>query len=346
MVLDNNTNDISNLIGMSGLLNSSEIDNSIKPKTIEKELIQNTLELDTFKQDELLNYNPINEYNSIFESLIDQSSNNNYDNMDKSDKNNSGSDENDSDNADNDYSINDYSNDNYSNDNYSTNNDADDSEIDNLINYTQQNNSYDRNSFAYKLTEEQQNQKFVDRVLSTNNSNRYDYNIEDENREDLKLTLLEKIDNLTEELEDEGISLDKIPKVDYNTNLEQIEYVAKLLMLKANRNRYATLGEEFILALANGLEILCNGERQILGVKPDLQGYSDVVKVKLRRLRNETSQVVGNVVEKYEISPITTLLIELIPSLFLHSKRRKNQSYDNLYNDLSDDINEIRKFNN
>jgi hypothetical protein len=338
MVLDNNTNDISNLIGMSGLLNNSEIDNSIKPKTIEKELIQNTLEIDTFKQDELLNYNPINEYNSIFESLLDQSSDNNV-NIDES---NSGND-NELDN----YSNNDNELDNFStNDNYSTNNIEEESEIDNLINYSQNNNSYDRNSFAYKLTEEQQNQKFVDRVLSTNNSNQYDYNIEDENREDLKLTLLEKIDNLTEELEDEGISLDKIPKVDYNTNLEQIEYVAKLLILKSNRNRYATLGEEFILALANGLEILCNGERQILGVKPDLQGYSDVVKVKLRRLRNETSQVVGNVVEKYEISPITTLLIELIPSLFLHSKRRKNQSYDNLYNDLSDDINEIRKFNN
>ena len=339
MVLDNNTNDISNLIGMSGLLNNSEIDNSVKPKTIEKELIQNTLELDTFKQDELLNYNPINEYNSVFESLIDQSSDNNFNDTDDSnelDNNRSDSNQN-------------YSNQNYSNDNYSNddNDDNDDnSEIDNLINYSQNNNSYDQNSFAYKLTEEQQNQKFVDKILSTNNSNQYDYNIEDENREDLKLTLLEKIDNLTEELEDEGISLDKIPKVDYNTNLEQIEYVAKLLMLKANRNRYATLGEEFILALANGLEIICNGERQILGAKPDLQGYSDVVKVKLRRLRNETSQVVGNVVEKYEISPITTLLIELIPSLFLHSKRRKNQSYDNLYNDLSDDINEIRKFNN
>ena len=337
MILDNNTNDVSNLIGMSGLLNNSEIDNSIKPKSIEKELIQNTLEIDTFKQDELLNYNPINEYNSIFESLLDQSSDNNL-NINESKQNNEEESENYSNNDD-------YSN---FNDNYSNNDNEneDESEIDNLINYTQNTNSYDRNSFAYKLTEEQQNQKFVDRVLSTNNSNQYDYNIEDENREDLKLTLLEKIDNLTEELEDEGISLDKIPKVDYNTNLEQIEYVAKLLMLKANRNRYATLGEEFILALANGLEILCNGERQILGVKPDLQGYSDVVKVKLRRLRNETSQVVGNVVEKYEISPITTLLIELIPSLFLHSKRRKNQSYDNLYNDLSDDINEIRKFNN
>lgn len=327
-----NTNDISNLIGMSSLLNNSEIDNSIKPQNIEKELIQNTLELDTFKNDDLLNYNPIQEYNSVFESLIENPSDN--DHIDETKSNTSDSD---------------------------INNDEDDdnSEIDNLINLTKNNsynsdpykvssnnyNDYSSSNFAYKLTEEQQNQQFVDNVLSTTN-NGYNYNIEDENREDLKLTLLEKIDNLTEELEDDGISLDKIPKVDYNSNLEQIEYVAKLLMLKANRNRYATLGEEFILAMASGLEILCNGEREILGIKPDLQGYSDVVKVKLRRLRNETSQLVGNVVEKYEISPLTTLLIELIPSLFLHSKRRKNQSYDNLYNDLSDDINEIRKFNN
>jgi hypothetical protein len=322
---------------MSGLLNNSEIDNSIKPKIIEKELIQNTLELDTFKNDELLNYNPINEYNSVFESLIENSNNSKYN--DTNDSNNN--DDYEEDNSNNNDNDNDYNSERASDNN-------DDSEIDNLINFSQNNNSYEKNSFAYKLTQEQQNQKFVDNVLSTNNSNsnNFNYNIEDENREDLKLTLLEKIDNLTEELEDDGISLDKIPKVDYHSNLDQIEYVAKLLMLKANRNRYATLGEEFILALASGLEMICNGDRQFLGVKPDLQGYSDVVKVKLRRLRNETSQVVGNVVEKYEISPITTLLIELIPSLFLHSKRRKNQSYDNLYNDLSDDINEIRKFNN
>jgi hypothetical protein len=338
----NNTNDISNIIGMSGLLNNSEIDNSIKPKNIEKELIQNTLELDTFKNDELLNYNPINEYNSVFESLL-ENSNNSY--------NNTVDNNNDNDNDDNESTS-----DNNSNNTDDINNnlqiDNEDSEIDNLISFSQNNNNLynnDKNSFAYKLTEEQQNQNFVDKVLNNNNSNNnynYNYNIEDENREDLKLTLLEKIDNLTEELEDDGLSLDKIPKVDYNSNLEQIEYVAKLLMLKANRNRYASLGEEFILALASGLELLCNGERQFLGIKPDLQGYSDVVKVKLRRLRNETSQVVGNVVEKYEISPITTLLIELIPSLFLHSKRRKSQSYDNLYNDLSDDINEIQRFNN
>ena len=43
------------------------------------------------------------------------------------------------------------------------------------------------------------------------------------------------------------------------------------------------------------------------------------------------------------MSPLTTLLIELVPSLFLHSRRRSNQIYDNLRNDLNDDISEIIK---
>jgi len=332
--------DASDILGMANLLNNSEIDNSLKPKNIEKELIQNSLEFDSIinHNQDLLNYNPINEYNEVIDNIIDNkhNSDNQYDNNDNYTDNNSSSGTNDNDNDD------------------------DVSEIDELINLSSNNSNnnslynsnynkpYDTNSFSYKLTQEQKNQKLVDNVLSVKSDANYDnlnFNIDDENREDLKVSLLEKIDNLMEELEDDGISLDKIPRVDYNTDLEKIEYVTKLLMLKSNRNRYASLGEEFILAMASGLEMICNGERDILGLKPDLQGYSDVVKVKLRRLRNETSQVVGNVVEKYEISPLTTLLIELIPSLFLHSKRRKNQVYDNLYNDLSEDINEIRRFN-
>lgn len=323
--------DASDILGMANLLNNSEIDNSLKPKNIEKELIQNSLEFDSIinHNQDLLNYNPINEYNEVIDNIID-----NNNSSEHNDHNSENSDE--SDNKDDD----------------------DVSEIDELINLSSNTNNisytsnydrpYDTNSFSYKLTQEQKNQKLVDNVLSVKNESNYDnlnFNIDDENREDLKVSLLEKIDNLMEELEDDGVSLDKIPRVDYNTDLEKIEYVTKLLMLKSNRNRYASLGEEFILAMASGLEMVCNGEREFLGLKPDLQGYSDVVKVKLRRLRNETSQVVGNVVEKYEISPLTTLLIELIPSLFLHSKRRKNQVYDNLYNDLSEDINEIRRYN-
>lgn len=179
----------------------------------------------------------------------------------------------------------------------------------------------------------------------TTTSKSWDYTnaLEEENRDDMKLRLLERIDNLKEELEDDGINLDKIPSVDFSSKLEEIENTAKLLMLKATRNRYSNMGEEFILAISNGLEILCNGKREFFGIKPDLTNCTDIVKVKLRRVKNETSQIVADVVEKYEIPPLFTVLIELVPALFLHSQRRSRQK--TLCVDLSDDINEIRKYN-
>lgn len=196
-------------------------------------------------------------------------------------------------------------------------------------------------------TEEHSNQMVADQMVEPVADLRYD--MADENTSDMKLTLLEKIDNLREELEDDGVSIEKIPKVDFNSQLSEVEYVAKLLMLKANRNRYSNMGEEFILAFSSILETLFNGKRQFFGVAPNLTNCSDIVKVKLRRVKNETSQIVSNVVDKYEISPLTTVMIELLPSIFLHSRRRSLQAAPAWagaggMNDLSDDINEIRKY--
>jgi len=329
---ENDLSDVCDLLGMSSIFNKEETNNEINLKTVEKDFIKKSLDVDEFDSvnDELLTYNPINEYKNLINSSDIESP--------------------------------------------STVNIEDDvmSEYDDILNFSkmqtpQQSKIYENDNFAKKLTQEQINQRIVDDVLNTSNrlsnntsnytsdtitnitsnnasNNDFNFNIDDENREDLKLTLLEKIDHLTEELEDDGVNLSRIPKVDHSSELEKIEYVAKLLMLKSNRNRYSNMGEELLLTAAGALEILCDGKREFLGVKPNLVGYSDVVKVKLRRVKHETSQIVSNVVEKYEMSPFMTLLIELVPSLFLHSKRRSNQVYDNLYNDLTDDINDIHKF--
>ena len=317
--------DVCDLLGMSSIFNKEETNNEINLKSVEKDFIKKSLDVDEFDSvnDDLLSYNPINEY----KNLINESSSTN----EKLESHQSLG--------------------------MHTNTVDDDimSEYGDILNFSNSATipstsakQYENDSFAYKLTQEQTNQKIVDKVLnfSDNSNPDFNFNIDDENREGLKLTLLDKIDNLIEELEDDGINLNRIPKVDYTSELDKIEYVAKLLMLKVNRNRYSNMGEEFILTLAGGLEILCDGKREFFGIKPNLVGYPDVVKVKLRRVKNETSQIVSNVVEKYEMSPFMTLLIELVPSLFLHSKRRSNQVYDNLYNDLNDDISEIRKFNN
>jgi hypothetical protein len=316
---DENLYDACDVLGMASIFNKNETNNDVNLKSVEKEFIKKSLDVDEYEStnDELLTYNPINEYKNLMNEITE--------NLDNSKTPVS----------------------------YNNSEDDDASDYDDILDFSKSTNlqpkTYKDDNFSNKLTQEQTNQKIVDKVLNFsdngNSDNDFNFNIDDENREDLKLTLLEKIDNLTEELEDDGVNLNKIPKVDYTSELDKIEYVAKLLMLKSNRNRYSNLGEEFILAIAGGLEILCDGKRDFLGVKPNLIGYSDVVKVKLRRVKNDTSQIVSNVVEKYEMSPIMTLLIELVPSLFLHSRRRSNQVYDNLYNDLNDDISEIRRFN-
>ncbi len=304
---DDGISDVCDLLGMSTIFNKNETDDKINTKDVERDFIKKSLDIKIENdEDELLTYNPINEYNNIIKDLeLDSHKKDSHEEISFEDT------------------------------------------TDNL--YLPKENIKE-DVFGNKLTEEQTNQKIVDSVLSFDKDDKSDkefnFNIDDENREDMKLTLLEKIDNLIEELEDDGVNIDKIPKVDFTSDLEKIEYVAKLLMLKANRNRYGNMGEEFILALSNGAEILFNGKRTFLGLKPDLTGCSDVVKVKLRRRRNDTCQVVSNVVEKYEVSPLMSLILDIVPAVFLHSRRRSSKTYDNLYNDLTDDISEIRKFSN
>lgn len=357
---DESLSDVCNILGMSSIFNKEETNESINAKAAERDFIKKSLNLEDTtinkKEDDILNYDPISEYNDIINNISNENSYNEEPTIEKKEQfsdniTNSGEYNKESRSFTNFQSIQ-PSQSYQSNTNNYDNNDDKSSVVsyDDLVQYNKPNDNYNtfkNDSFGKKLTEEEKNQKLVDNVLnfSKDDKDNYDFSIDNENREDMKLTLLEKIDNLIEELEDDGINLEKIPKVDFTTDLEKIEYVAKILMLKANRNRYSNMGEEFILALANGLEILCNGEREFLGTKPDLKGYSDVVKVKLRRVRKDTSQLVSNIVEKYEVSPLMSILIELIPGIFLHSRRKNIASYDTLYNDLSEDINEIRKFN-
>lgn len=333
--------DMSSMLGMSSVLNKDETDNSINLKALEKDLFKQESfgyeddgdgygdynNSDFNNQEESMEFDPVKEYNKIINS-----------------EGNSG----DRSNITNEYN---YMNNESPNPASYEDKLTDEQASQNIINsYFISSNDNERDTYSNENNKPNRPESSNSGIA--NYANTWNYDLDQENREDMKLRLLEKIDNLKEELEDDGINLDKIPTVDFSSKLEEIENTAKLLMLKATRNRYSNMGEEFILALSNGLEILCNGKREFFGVKPDLTNCTDIVKVKLRRVKNETSQIVADVVEKYEIPPLFTVLIELVPALFLHSQRRSRQKKIGmgLYNsnddiDLSDDINEIRKYN-
>ena len=141
--------------------------------------------------------------------------------------------------------------------------------------------------------------------------------------------LLEQIDMLITSLQDEGINISRIPHVDSSSSIKEIESVHKILRLKNDRNRYCSFAEEGILAGAHTLEWLFDGKKTYMGRRPDLRGWSATVNIKLRRMRYDTSTVVSNLMQENDIGSGWRIGLELIPSLFLFSRMKGNQQYNN-----------------
>jgi len=137
---------------------------------------------------------------------------------------------------------------------------------------------------------------------------------------------LENIDMLRTNLENADVDVKNIPQVNANSSKTERKTVLRILQLKNDRLSYVAMFDQIVLSLAYGLENLFDGERDWFGHKPDLVGWSDVVKVKLNRMSHSTSSFVSEVMKDYSISPGLRIAIELLPSLFLHSRNRKVRS--------------------
>ena len=322
-----------NVIGMSSLINKNEVNRSLDIKDIENEFIKKNSYFNQYnfnKQDE---YAPIEDYQNKLKNI-----NNNFQTP-----MNTSSSFNELSNAEPVSSFDKSSLYSYNNNDLdettsilSQMNDLD-KELNNL-NFGNNQIPIQRNSdpFLVKMTNEQHNQNIVNNALGDEyNENNIDFDIDQESKDEKKLMLLEKIEDVRGELIDEGINVDKVPSVDHDSDLESIEYVHRVYMIKYNRHRFSGFAEEFILAGAGVLETIFNGQNEFLGLKPDLTDYSDTVRVKLRRLRHETSTIMGGAMEQYDIGPFTRIMIELIPSMFLHAKLNKSQYKNNIHQEMS-----------
>jgi hypothetical protein len=186
------------------------------------------------------------------------------------------------------------------------------------------------------MTNEERKQQQVNRVLGNMELNDDDADfVQKENEEDEMARIMEQIDLLKSMLEGDGVDLSRIPEVNSGTSKKEAKSILRILQLKNDRSRYCDFFEESMLAVAYGLEGVFNGKREILGSKIDLTGYSDTVKVKLRRMRYDTGTFVSGIMQGYNISSGWRIMLELIPSLFFYSRDRRLTAKDNLISDES-----------
>ena len=186
----------------------------------------------------------------------------------------------------------------------------------------------------YSMTNEEKKQSHISSVLKNVETPQDDIDfIEEEEEEDERARLFEQIDLLKSNLESEGINLERIPNVNNSTSKKEARSILKILQIKNDRLRYCDMFEEGILAVAYGLETVFDGKKEWFGTKIDLVGWPETVKVKLRRMRYDTSSFVSDVMKGYNAGHGWRIIFELLPSLFLYSRDRRLRSNDNLISD-------------
>lgn len=197
---------------------------------------------------------------------------------------------------------------------------------------------------------EQKKQNHVNNVLQDiDNDEDLEYDIDKERDDDDKNVLLEQIDMLRDTLGDDGINVSNVPVVTKSNSISDIKTIYKSLRLKSDRNRYCSFAEELILSAAYGVEYLFDGKNEWFGRKPDLVGWSNTVRIKLRRCRFQTSSLIKDMMQDYSIGPAVQICLELIPSLFLYSRQKKisNNEFSNAndsaaYDNAVSNLNEIQ----
>jgi hypothetical protein len=336
-----NLNEPHNIIGMADLLLEDNED-------IDLEELENSI----MKGVEIKKKSKETDYSEEFNKEIDRVTKefdieNNFSNGFSSKKNDLDDDFNF---KSNDFGNNDFGNkrNDFGNNDFSKNNDDDDEDDDIEINnkFEKQKNMNFHSSWSAKnpedpyllnMTNEEKKQKHINKVLSKiDDSNKYELNlIHQEEEEDEMARIFEQIDLLRSNLETEGIDLSRIPEINTNTSKKDAKAILKILQIKNDRLRYCDLFEEGILVFANGLEKAFDGKKEWFGHKPDLVGWSDTVKIKLRRLRVDTSSFVSNIMKGHNVNSGWRIIMELLPSIFLYSRERRVKSGDNLISDDS-----------
>lgn len=149
--------------------------------------------------------------------------------------------------------------------------------------------------------------------------------------EDEKTRVIDEIEALFAILKEDQIDVSNVKMPDANDTLKNLCKVRDHLKLKNDRERARTIAEELMIAGAQTLEYAFDGQKEYLGRKPDLTGWSDTVGVKMRRMRFETSSLVNSLMKHQNISPGFRILLELVPSAILYSRTSKKGFNNNLY---------------
>lgn len=168
------------------------------------------------------------------------------------------------------------------------------------------------------ITDEQYKRDQIRDVMGHMNKGT-NYAIDNERIQDDKIVKIEQIDNLKSMLTSSGINISTVGDPTVNSSMEEIDATLRILRLKIDRSKYSNIAEEFILGISELLETFFDGKKSYpLVGNINYTNFRTSMAQRLGRVRGETSQIVGNIIEKNNIGPEARFAMEIGPSFILH----------------------------
>lgn len=205
-------------------------------------------------------------------------------------------------------------------------------------------------------TQEEHAQNVIGRVFKTGKKSVYDEPERDhelermiakEQEEDLKAMSLAQFDLLRSALLEDHVDLSRVPAVDEKSSMAQITAALRMLRHKNDLRRFVNIGEDFMIMMAYGMEALFDGENDWFGMKPNLSGWSDTVKPRIRKMRADTSAVVSSAMNQFNFGPLARICMDLIPSAVLYGhinrSKKKGQASESEWKDSIRHIDDVVK---
>lgn len=139
---------------------------------------------------------------------------------------------------------------------------------------------------------------------------------------DRKLVMIEEIEDLLSVFKDNGEDMSHVHVPTAGDPTEVIQSTLKILRRHNDMRRFSSFADDCIMLAAASLEELCDGKRDWFGFKPNLVGWSNQVRAKLKRMHHDTAQIASSVFNDYNIGPGTRLMFELVPNLVMYGRMR------------------------
>ena len=144
------------------------------------------------------------------------------------------------------------------------------------------------------------------------------YDMNPERIEDNEAMIVEQIEHLKTELESEGCDVSKY-EINKGDSYDHIKKIWEKLKLKSQYKTYSNMFDEGVLLIANGVEWAFDGKKDYYGYRPNMDGWSDTVNLKLKRMRLETATLISGVIQRYKMSSGISIFAQLAVSGILYS---------------------------